>query len=323
MLKKIRLNSFAVIFSVVLLFLSLQNATAHVNVQNNNENLTTNQQVAQQNFDEVEIKTIPVRNNIYMLTGDGGNIGVSVGDDGTLLIDSQFAGLTEKINKAVTQINKQPIKYLINTHYHFDHTNGNENIRALGATIIAHDNVPKQMSVDHNFDILGMKIEASPKNALPMITFNQSTNFSINNNDINAFHISLAHTDGDVVVHFKDQNVIHTGDLFFNGFYPFIDTGVGGSIDGMIAAIDKILPLCNDKTLIIPGHGGLSNRQELINFQNMLKTVSSRVKAAISNNMSLEDLIKTKPLADLDDAWGKGFLNSEQFVSIAYRGMKK
>lgn len=277
----------------------------------------------QQNFEAVEIKTIPVKNNLYMLMGEGGNIGLSVGEDGALLIDSQFSGLTDKITQAINKINQQPIRYLINTHYHFDHTNGNENFANLGAVIIAHENVPKQMKIDHSYAVLGMEIPASTGSALPVMTFNDSLDLDFNNNQIHAFYVPFAHTDGDIIIHFKQENVIHTGDLYFNGFYPFIDTQVGGSVEGMIKGIDQILSLCNEETLIMPGHGELSKRLQLIEFQNMLKTVNQRVKDALSKNMNLDAMIKANLLADLDAKWGKGFLNSEQFVTITYQGLTK
>ena len=277
--------------------------------------------VAQTNLDDVEIKTIPLRDNLYMLMGEGGNIGVSVGDDGAMIIDSQFSGLTNKIQQAIAKINSQPINYLINTHYHFDHTDGNGNFADAGVTIIAHDNVPKQMSIDHEYAVLGMKREAASVKALPKITFSDDLRFALNDNYIHAFHLPFAHTDGDTVIHFTKQNVIHTGDLFFNGFYPFIDTGVGGSVDGMIKAIDRILPLCNQDTLIIPGHGPLAKKSELVTFQEMLKTVDNRVKESIAKNITLEQMITTNILADIDQTWGDGFLTSEQFLNIAYLGI--
>ena len=326
-LKKISYTFLLIIVSIFFIITANHNVIAHSNLPKINDSESQLIQfedfIAQQDFDAVEIKTIPVRYNIYMLMANGGNIGVSVGEDGTLLIDSQYAPLTEKIKQSISSINQKQIRYLINTHYHLDHTGGNENMANLGAVIIAHKNVPKQMSIAHSYPVMGMETPASSESALPVMTFNDSFDLDFNKSEIHAFHIPLAHTDGDVVIQFKEQNVIHTGDLFFNGFYPFIDTQVGGSVDGMVKAIDQILSLCNDDTIIIPGHGELSNRQELINFQKMLKTVDQRVKNAVANKMSLDDLIKANLLADLDETWGKGFLNSEQFLTIAYQGLQK
>ncbi len=323
--KKTQFNFFLVIFSLIVLLLWGQNILAKETLLNNNDvtfSPIKEQIIAQQDFEKVEIKTIPIKANLYMLEGEGGNIGVSVGKDGVIIIDSQFAPLSAKINSAIGKISDQPIRYLVNTHYHLDHTGGNENFANGGTVIIAHDNVIKQMKVPHSYKVLGMEIPAFSNNALPKITFSDSETFNLNDNQIKAFHLPLAHTDGDIVIHFSDQNVIHTGDLFFNGIYPFVDNGVGGSVQGMIAAIDQILPLCDDQTLIIPGHGKLSNRQELMAFQEMLKTVNQRVKEGLEKNMTLDDLIKAKTLADLDETWGKGFLNSDQFLTIAYEGLK-
>ena len=320
--EKNRLSFFAFLFCLIIVFVWQGNVFSHEKFINNQDN--SNQITAQQPEKVVEIKTIPVRGNVYMLlTGDGGNIGLCVGDDGAMMIDSQFAPLSTKIQKAIADINDQPIHYLINSHYHFDHTDGNKNFANAGVTIIAHDNVPKQMSIDHEYPVVGMKTKASPQEALPKITFIDKMHFAFNDNSIDVFHIPLAHTDGDIVIHFTKQNVIHTGDLFFNGIYPFIDTTVGGSIDGMITGVDRILALCDDETLIIPGHGNLGQKKDLIAFQDMLKTVSNRVKANMAKNMSLEDMIKANVLKDLDEKWGQGSLSSEQFLTIAYKGMDK
>ena len=274
--------------------------------------------IAQQDFEKVEIETVPVREDVYMLVGEGGNIGVGVTEKGVFLIDDQYAPLTKKILAAVKQISEKPILFLINTHYHLDHTGGNENIGALGVVIIAHDNVPKQMSIPHSFEILGIDIPAANQAALPVITFNDTTTLHLKGNKIYGFHVPPAHTDGDIVIHFQDANVIHSGDIHFNGVYPFIDLGAGGSIDGMIAAVNRILPLCDDQTLIIPGHGPLSNRQKLLEYRNMLETVRNRVKNAINQGVSLEDFLKSRPTADLDPTWGKGFVTPEQFLTIVY-----
>lgn len=321
--QKHRLSFLAFLCSLMMVFAWQSNVFSHEKLLDRHIlNKSIDPVIAQQS-EEVQIKTIPVRDNIYMLTGDGGNIGVAVGNDGAVMIDSQFARLSTKIQKAIADINNQPIRYLINSHYHFDHTDGNENFANAGVTIIAHNNVPKQMAIAHEYSVLQMKTKASPPKALPKITFGKDFTLNWNNNSINVFHIPLAHTDGDVVIHFKKENVIHTGDLFFNGFYPFIDTTVGGSIDGMIAAIDRILTVCNKDTLIIPGHGNLARKKDLIAFQDMLKTVSHRVKMSMRQNMSLEDMIKANLLKDLDAKWGKGFLSSEQFLTIAYQGINK
>ncbi|MGI0483064.1 MBL fold metallo-hydrolase [Geminocystis sp. CENA526] len=318
------ISYFLLIVSSLIILLWGKNVIAfNTTSQTNSHSSIEHHHVAQGDFDQIEIKANLLKNNIYMLEGEGGNIGLSVGNDGILMIDSQFAPLSAKIKSSIEGISNQPIRYLFNTHYHFDHTGGNENFANQGALIIGHENMRKQMKVPHSYTVIGADIPVSPDIALPKITVNETINFYFNGNEIRGFHAPFAHTDGDIVLHFVDQNIIHTGDLFFNGMYPFIDTEVGGSVDGMIAGIDKILPLCDDQTILIPGHGKVGNKQELIAFQEMLKIVNQRVKDSIEQNMTLDELIDKKILADLDDTWGKGVLNEKQFLTITYQGIKK
>ncbi len=274
-------------------------------------------------FDKVEIKTIPVKEGIYMLMGEGGNIGVSVGEDGIFLIDDQFAPLTEKIKTALSQISDRPIRFLINTHWHFDHTGGNENLGSSGVIIVGHDNVRKRLSVEQFIEAINMKIPPLSSEGLPIITFNDTVTFYLNKNTINVAHVEPAHTDGDSIIHFKEMNVFHAGDTYFNGMYPFIDTSSGGSITGMIAATNHILSMCNAETKIIPGHGELSNCEELATYRNMLETVKMRVETAIAKGSSKEEFINSKPTADLDETWGKGLLKPEQFLDIVYTDLSR
>ncbi len=199
----------------------------------------------QDDFDKVEVTSAKVAEGIYVLNGRGGNIGVSVGEDGVFLIDDQYAPLTTKIRAAVSSLTPQPIRFVVNTHWHGDHTGGNENLGKMGIVIVAHENVRKRMSVEQFLAAFNQKVPASPKAALPIITFADSVTFNLNGDEIRSFHVAPAHTDGDTVVYFKKANVVHMGDCFFNGMYPFIDLSSGGSIDGVIAAADKVL-----------GHGG-------------------------------------------------------------------
>ncbi|MDY7014752.1 MAG: MBL fold metallo-hydrolase [Cyanobacteriota bacterium] len=271
-----------------------------------------------QEFDEVQIETLPLRDGIYLLVGEGGNIGVSAGEDGIFLIDDQFAPLTEKIFAALGEISDEPVRFLINTHWHFDHTGGNENLGEAGVVIVAHDNVRERMSTDQFSEVIGQEFPASPDAALPVITFNDTVTFHLNGETIEAFHVDAAHTDGDSIIHFKEANVVHAGDTYFNGSYPFIDVESGGSLEGIISAVEGVLAFVDDDTLIIPGHGPLSNREELMVYLEMLKTVRDRVKAAIEQGMSMEEFIASEPTADFDPVWGQGFLNPEQFLQIVY-----
>lgn len=274
-----------------------------------------------QDMENVEIETVPVAEGIYMLVGEGGNIGVSVGADGTFLIDDQFAPLTEKIQAAVSALSNRPIRFILNTHWHLDHTGGNENFGRAGVTIVAHDNVRERMSVEQFLSAFDRTIPASPPEALPIITFNDTVTFHLNSNTIETFHVPPAHTDGDSIVHFREADVIHTGDVYFNGFYPFIDIEHGGSISGMISAADLVLEMADEDTQIIPGHGALSNRAELMAYRDMLVVVRDRTQAAIDAGMSADDFIASNPTADLDVTWGNGFLTPEQFLRIVYEDL--
>jgi len=278
-------------------------------------------------FDKVEIETVPLRGGIYMLvaTGgqpgvtEGGNLGVATGEDGVFLVDDQFAPMTKKIAAAIAKVTDKPVRFVVNTHWHGDHAGGNENLANSGALIVAHDNVRQRMSTDQFIDLFQVTVPASPKAALPVVTFDDSTSFHLNGQTIRAFHIPPAHTDGDVILHFKEANVIHTGDVYFNKIYPLIDVSGGGSFDGMIAAADTILAIADDDTQIIPGHGKLSNRTELLAYRKMLVDVGGRIKAAIAKGVSMEGFIASKPTADYDAVWGKSFPTAEIFLSTAYK----
>lgn len=274
-----------------------------------------------QNYDDVQIKTTTVTEGIYMLEGAGGNIGISSGVDGIFMIDDQYSPLTPKILDAIGAISTQPIRFLINTHWHGDHTGGNENLGKTGVVIVAHDNVYKRLSTDQFMKVFDRTVPASPKAALPVVSFNDKVTFHLNDQHIQAHHYPHAHTDGDSVIFFKDKNVVHTGDLFFNGFYPFIDSGAGGSIYGMIEATAHILSQIDDQTKIIPGHGPLAQKADLQAFHDMLVHVVNKVSPLAKQGLSLEDAIKADPLKEINPKWGNGFMKPDRFLGTIYQAI--
>jgi len=278
---------------------------------------------AQEDMSKVEIKTEKLSDNVYMMTGAGGNLGVSVGEDGVFLIDSQFAPLTPKIQAAIAALSPKPVRFMLNTHWHFDHTGGNENLGKAGTVIIAQENVRKRLSSEGFIAFLGMKTKPSPAIALPIITFTRDASFHLNGEDIRATYAPAAHTDGDSVVHFTRSNVTHMGDTFFNGLYPFIDTSSGGSVAGVLAAVDRELKAAGDNTKIIPGHGPLATKADLKAYRDMLAAVSGKVAAQIKQGKKLEEVVASKPTAQYDAKWGKGFLAPEKFVEMLYGNLKK
>lgn len=278
---------------------------------------------AQEDLSKVEIQTEKLSDTTYVMIGAGGNLGVSVGDDAVFVIDDQFAPLTPRIEAAIAKLTAKPVKFVLNTHWHFDHTGGNANLGRAGALIVAHDNVRKRMSAEGFIEFLGMRTKPEPKVALPVVTFSTDTTFHLNGDEVYVFHVPRAHTDGDSIIHFRKSNVIHMGDAFFNKLYPFIDTSSGGTLDGVIAAVDRALAISNDSTKFIPGHGPLAGKAELAAYRNMLATIGARIKAAIGQGMKLEDAIAAKPTADFDDAWGKGFLAPAKFVEMLWKNLQK
>lgn len=274
--------------------------------------------IAQQDFSKVEIKTTALTESVYMLTGAGGNIGVSIGEDGTFIIDDQFAPLSDKIMTALNALSDQPIRYVLNTHWHGDHTGGNENFGKTGAVIVAHDNVRQRMSTEQFMKAFGREVPASPDTALPVVTFSDNVTFHFNSDELKVMHQPAAHTDGDSFLLFSNANVLHMGDTFFNGFFPFIDESSGGSLDGIIAASETALGLVNDETQIIPGHGALASKTELQSYLNMLNEVKSLMAPHIKSGKSREDVVTANPLEPLSEQWGGGFMNTETFTGIVF-----
>jgi len=273
----------------------------------------------QKDWDAIQIKTTRVAEHIYMLEGEGGNIGVSAGEDGVFLIDDQFAPLTAKITAAVKAIADKPIRFLINTHWHGDHTGGNENLGNAGVVIIAQDNVYKRLSEGGVIALLKQNYPPAPRAALPVITFSESATLHLNGDDVTAHHLPPAHTDGDSYIQFRKANVIHTGDVFASYRYPFIDVENGGSVRGVVRAVDRLLPLIDEHTVLIPGHGGLSTRKDVLAYRRMISMVADRVEGMVKAGKTLEQVIAAKPTGDFDPQWG-AFRKPEAFVEIVYRG---
>lgn len=274
--------------------------------------------LAQQDFSRVEIRTEKLSDTLYMLVGAGGNIGLSVGEDAVFMIDDQFAPLAPKIQAAVAKLSRTPVQFVLNTHFHFDHTGGNEAFGRAGAWIVAHDNVRRRMSTEQLINFVGNRNAqaAAPKAALPVVTVAGSISFHINGDEVFAFHVPAAHTDGDLIVHFKRGDVIHMGDVFFNGMYPFIDSGSGGSADGTVAAFDRVLALAGEKTRIIPGHGPLASKADAQAMRDMLASVTQRIKAQRLAGRSDDQIRAAGITAEFDERFGKGFVKPEQFVQM-------
>jgi len=278
---------------------------------------------AQVNFDTVQVRTIPAGKGVYMLQGAGGNLALAVGQDGAFLVDDQFAPLTPKILAAVKAVTDKPVRFVVNTHWHADHTGGNEGMAGAGALIVAHDNVRIRMSSEQFIAVFNSRTPPAPVKALPVVTFSESVAFHLDAEHIKVTHVPHAHTDGDALIRFESANVLHLGDTFFNGFYPFFDQSTGGSYEGMIRAADAGLRLANDSTRIIPGHGPLGSRADLVAYRDMLVKVRDRVRPLIAAGRTKEQVVAAKPTADLDVRWGNGFLKADVFLGLVYDSMKQ
>jgi len=270
---------------------------------------------AQRDFSQVEIKREEIRGGIHMLTGAGGNMGLSVGEDGAYLIDDQYAPLSARILATIEGITREPLRFVVNTHFHGDHTGGNENLGETGALIVAHENVRERLA--RGRDTPGREIPPAPKIALPVVTFAEGVSFHWNNQEIRVFAVGQgAHTDGDSIIHFVDADVFHMGDTYFAGSFPYIDVPSGGDVDGVIAAADRVLAVATPETRIIPGHGPLCTKAELQAYRDMLATVRDRVAALKKEGKSHQEVVAAKPTADLDERWGSR--NPDDFVGYVY-----
>jgi cyclase len=272
-------------------------------------------------FSKVQIKTTNLGDNVYMLEGEGGNITVAVAQNGTIMVDSQFAPLHDKIKAAVETISNLPVKYLINTHYHDDHTGGNEPFARDGVTIVAQDNVRKRLAAGTTDGLTGAKTPPAPIAALPTDTYTNFSKVRLPGRVADLKHIPNAHTDGDTYVWFKTANVLSTGDTFTNGLYPNIDFANGGNIKGMIAAADIYLKLTNARSRIVPGHGPVADKAALTQYRTMLVTARDRMEKLVKDGKSEDDAVAAKPFADLDAKWASTELASKNFVRVVYHSL--
>jgi cyclase len=278
-------------------------------------------------FNAVPMETQELADNVTMFDGPGGAVTVLNGPDGKFIVDSFVAPAWPRLKEALDNLGSAPVKYVIDTHWHFDHTDNNAPLHAAGATVIAHENTKKRMSEPHDLPVLyrgadgalaSLHFDPSSADALPQQSFATSYRFQANGESFTLQHVAPAHTDTDIYVHFEKANVISMGDLFFNGMYPYIDPGTGGTMNGMIAAADRILSLADNSTKIVAGHGPLGNKADLTKARDMLIASRDRVQKLKSKGKSAEEAVAEKPFADLDPVWGNGIINSEQWVQIVY-----
>lgn len=277
--------------------------------------------IAQPAAEQVTIRIEQVADGVYALFGRGGNMGLSIGADGVFLIDDEYAPLTPAINAAIARLDPRPVKFVLNTHWHPDHTGGNANYAAVGAVLISQDRVRERLATPQDMPFLGRKEPAAPPAALPVLTFDHALTLHFNGDEIVATHEPHAHTDGDAVVVFHKADVIHAGDVFWNGMYPFIDVDSGGSLDGELAAVDRILADCDDRTRIIPGHGPLGTKADLESFRRMLADTIKRVRTLRTEGKTVDEVIATAPNADYDKAFATKWMSGERYIRMLYRAM--
>jgi len=272
--------------------------------------------------DPVEYIPTKLSDTVTMVKGRGGNVAVSAGEDGVFIIDDQLQPLTDQLIAALRTIDERPVRFVINTHYHGDHVGGNEKLGETGSVIIAHDNIRKRMSSDQFNHFMGDTTPAYPKGALPVVTFNDEVTLHLNGESVAVHHVPHGHTDGDSIVFFPQSNVLHMGDIFFNGLYPYIDLDGGGSVQGMIAAADAGIVLADENTRVIPGHGPLSDRAGLTEYRDFLVKARDNVQALVDQGKTLEETVAAQPTAEWDDVLGGIWITPPQFVTFIYNSLK-
>jgi glyoxylase-like metal-dependent hydrolase (beta-lactamase superfamily II) len=276
---------------------------------------------ARQSGATAKITTQTLRGNVRALIGSGGNIGVLTGPDGKLIIDSGYSSSQKQIADALASVGGDPIKHLINTHWHFDHTDGNEWMHSAGAAITAHENTKKHLSAATRVDDWNFTFPPSPAGAIPTDVFATDKTLRINGATISLKYYAPAHTDGDISVYFVEADVLHTGDTWWNGYFPFIDYSTGGNLDGMMKAAEANLAMVTDKTIVIPGHGPVGGKTEMIEYRDVIATIRDRVAALKREGKSIDEIVGAKPTAAYDAKWGRGFVNGEFFTKLVYKGV--
>jgi len=271
--------------------------------------------------DGIEYRTTPLSDTVTLVEASGGNVAVSAGDDGVFVIDDQYKPNIDPLLAAIGGISAAPVRFVINTHYHGDHVGGNEAIGAGGGIIIAHDNIRKRMSEAAFNHFMGRETPAWPNGALPVVTFNDRVTLHLNGEPVTAYHVPRGHTDGDSIIHFPTSNVLHMGDIFFNGLYPYIDLDAGGTVQGLIEAVELGLELADADTKIIPGHGPLTDRAGMLAYHAMLVEIRDRVRALVDEGMNLAQVVAARPTAQWDAELGNAFIKPDSLVIFVYNSL--
>lgn len=276
---------------------------------------------AQQDFSSIEFKQVPVAEGLLMLQGAGGNIGALAGEDGLLIIDDDYTEMEDKLMATLNAIDTKAPRFVLNTHWHFDHAGGNQKVGRSGATIVAHENVRARLRAGGKVEAFNLDVAPADRSALPAITYADAMTMHWNDYTLKLNYAEPAHTDGDTVVYlYRGETLVavHLGDLYFNGFYPFIDVSSGGSAQGVVAGVESVLAQIDDNTVVIPGHGPLASKADLQSYYNFLKSAVSRIAALKLSGKSVEQIVASKPLKDFEAEWGDGFLKTDTWISIVF-----